>query len=896
MAASIRFDQVGIPASASTGARTDGVPGAVVTVTNDSGAPCRCEFVWVPPDDTTVLASLTQNSPSEWEFTPQADRHGSYAIRMIEAEGTDAQTVDTRVFGIRLPGSGLLVPAFNERGDATVSLADTTTRKALAASVSWNNEQNPEGINWAAWWQAQRELYEYVEGLGGTITGYDTAAALRAVAPASGEVERTYGGLTAGDGKGGLWLGITGQPLATYTHDGEFVLVPVGGDGTAAWVRFSDDVLFLSPDALPSVVDDIDIGRHIQTTDGYTWEVVVIGSNVDNVGTVRTGTTKAALRQYDGPINVRWFGAVGDGAADDAAAIQAAVDAAVGGEGVFFPSGVYITSSTLSCSGSNVALRGEGPTSEIRTTANSETILSVSNASNWSICDLYFCGNNTGSGGSPNTDANGEALWFVSCDNVSVKRCRVDKIGTLAGSTASFRFTDCVSVLVEECLFLGESYSYVGADITISSTNCSILNNRSVSNCDSFLAMGPQNTADDTVDAYHLVSGNYVERTDDDVFTVRGCRHGILVNYNPARRKSVVANNIIRGTTWTGIYLQNGEPMETEPAFETGLVLVQGNYIENVGGQGFDGAANGITAGIWCSSFGGATISENIIRKCGFNIAGALRSVEDAPGILLGSNGSWRSECSNNNVSLCSGPGIVASNLAWSVRNVEIHSNQVWKNGDFTTRLPQILIAGVSLSPALENVFVHHNTCETDTDDSALIQIGITNSALIQNVRVEDNTCVSTADTTVTVRGVDWLVSGFDCTGTISRNYIKNCDVGVFVGNLAADRFVDRLQVDGNIVEDCDLAIRMPSFYFASGTVARNCTDVVPVDRFEGETIGVSPGGQRLYQVTSSAIPTGGVWLVGDVVKNDSPSVGNPVYWVCTVAGSPGTWVAGPNL
>ena len=45
-----------------------------------------------------------------------------------------------------------------------------------------------------------------------------------------------------------------------------------------------------------------------------------------------------------------------------------------------------------------------------------------------------------------------------------------------------------------------------------------------------------------------------------------------------------------------------------------------------------------------------------------------------------------------------------------------------------------------------------------------------------------------------------------------------------------------------------------------------------------------------------SAAPTVGTWAVGDRVINSVPTVGQPKSWVCTVAGTPGTWTSEGNL
>jgi hypothetical protein len=43
-------------------------------------------------------------------------------------------------------------------------------------------------------------------------------------------------------------------------------------------------------------------------------------------------------------------------------------------------------------------------------------------------------------------------------------------------------------------------------------------------------------------------------------------------------------------------------------------------------------------------------------------------------------------------------------------------------------------------------------------------------------------------------------------------------------------------------------------------------------------------------RMLDSAAPTTGTWVVGDIVYNDTPTAGGFIGWVCTTAGTPGTW------
>ena len=66
---------------------------------------------------------------------------------------------------------------------------------------------------------------------------------------------------------------------------------------------------------------------------------------------------------------------------------------------------------------------------------------------------------------------------------------------------------------------------------------------------------------------------------------------------------------------------------------------------------------------------------------------------------------------------------------------------------------------------------------------------------------------------------------------------------------------------------------------------------------------GLSEGQQSAYHSAATAAPTTGTFAQGDVVKNSAPveagTAGSKyvvTHWICTVAGTPGTWLACRSL
>lgn len=120
--------------------------------------------------------------------------------------------------------------------------------------------------------------------------------------------------------------------------------------------------------------------------------------------TATGSTTARTLAARFGEVkNVKDFGAVGNGSTDDTAAIQAAIDACVAGDTVFFPIGTYNISSTLNADGKSIKFKGQmaslGRGSRISRTANIKMLSWCGTAASFiqigGIDDLEFTANSS---------------------------------------------------------------------------------------------------------------------------------------------------------------------------------------------------------------------------------------------------------------------------------------------------------------------------------------------------------------------------------------------------------------------------------------------------------------------------------------------------------------------
>jgi len=215
-------------------------------------------------------------------------------------------------------------------------------------------------------------------------------------------------------------------------------------------------------------------------------------------------------------------------------------------------------------------------------------------------------------------------------------------------------------------------------------------------------------------------------------------------------------------------------------------------------------------------------------------------------------------------------------------------------------------------------------------------------SVMIQNVRALLGT--ETFLTSDVVRNILYTETGFGNSGSITAGMTTSTDVDFFgatvqtvngingtsqfntnwatlLTGLAAGSYTMLLNIAvnagasvrlsmtaGNNVRDENLTLgkytlALP-FYF-DGTNATICSYAVQNICLNTQ---FAHGGLRIVSGTvdgykkwnteclGTAAPVAGYWRLGDRVINSAPTAGQPKAWVCTVAGTPGTWVSEGNL
>ncbi|RMG91313.1 MAG: hypothetical protein D6706_18360, partial [Chloroflexi bacterium] len=376
-------------------------------------------------------------------------------------------------------------------------------------------------------------------------------AALRALPTVTEEYIYVEAHTTSGDGGHGAFRAVTGAAPGTYTDDNGITIVPTGGDGSTAWIR-----------------------------------------------------------DFTGAVNAHWFGAKGDGVADDTAAIQAAINylQTTGGV-VYLPEGTYIISASLSLY-SGITLKGDGPRyrylykqsaathvggTEIKVPANVTAIIM----------------------GDPTTDhAKVEGIAFVGANLVS------SAYGTAPTPTAGAVAIDCANSVD----FWADNVAFYGLQTGITNTTSTTLNadrpqlsNWVASDCGAVVSYN-KGTADVIIRNCPLSLHNdkHIVIRDSDGVRIENCR------LFQAFTNSIDIGLATPGTGSVGFVNITGCTL-----FETNghsIVIDGGKYV-NIAGTTISRAGGYVSAGSYAYSMGLVVSNtqtfafEGVIERCGSSAA-----------------------------------------------------------------------------------------------------------------------------------------------------------------------------------------------------------------------------------------------------------------------------------
>lgn len=118
-------------------------------------------------------------------------------------------------------------------------------------------------------------------------------------------------------------------------------------------------------------------------------------------------------------------------------------------------------------------------------------------------------------------------------------------------------------------------------------------------------------------------------------------------------------------------------------------------------------------------------------------------------------------------------------------------------------------------------------------------------------------------------------------------NYFDGFFIGIRIGDEAVALF-------RNTTVNCTTGLKKDGSVLTNLESGQNSWDVCDPSLLSSLNKTVSADNRK--QLFYASYPTVLTWAVGDVVTNNAPAVGQPKGWMCTVAGTPGTWVSMGNL
>lgn len=315
-----------------------------------------------------------------------------------------------------------------------------------------------------------------------------------------------------------------------------------------------------------------------------------IGSSTINNQKI-TEWNNVNLKQNKFVINVKDYGAVGNGVVNDIAAIRSAILVIKnnGGGKLYLPRGVYFVTDSIVIDFSNVTIEGDGIGATIIKVGAWVDGIRVSKGyplpkeilQNIVIQNLTIDGNKDGYANGPN-DTYGNGINVNGCNNVIIQNCEVKNPAEQGIVSTYWNISDkAKSIVIDKCIVHGCKINRIGIGIEGQSRNSRVTNNSVFDGGFIFVGNGASGNIDDgeciisnnTVEEGKMASGVgvWINGSLNNIIinsnTVRGFGIGIRTSSEKASTKGfIVSNNILLNYRNYGIITLptlNNEPDES---------------------------------------------------------------------------------------------------------------------------------------------------------------------------------------------------------------------------------------------------------------------------------------------------------------------------------------------
>lgn len=437
-------------------------------------------------------------------------------------------------------------------------------------------------------------------------------------------------------------------------------------------------------------------------------------SDADNGGTVIAPNAGAGRwnRIYSGTVNVKWFGAKGDGVTDDQTAITNAVAT---GLPVYFPAGEFLHSDIITITASGIS--GDGATSTLRATDNTKSaVFLTGNGKFVKNIRLYQPNNPT----------------IV----VDTKACGV-KVG--AGVT---------DLELEHITIDGFSSASI---ILIGPVSRGRIRKNIIRNC----RVNSIHIASDVGGGCHDISvdGNIISDGVDDCIISIGWASTGNRNYNISITNNIITNNLTQGR---GIVVGG-----------TLNATVIGNHVSNTYGGGIYVMAESSYNVLSCK---GIVVSDNVIKNCpvsstfygGITVAGQPGQVCES--ILI----------SNNNIDTCLKSGILLNTYCKNISINNNKISNTGERGIYAVGCENVRFSNNDVTSVLDEG-VRFNNSSTGwilINDNTFTDVNGNNNAATDCIAVASATApVIRGNRHKSTNTIDRMVDANACTNaTISDN------------------------------------------------------------------------------------------------------------------------------